>query len=125
MNKYQQRNNLNNNYNHSLPKRNSKNKPSANTHHHSDNESDNTLPTTPSTSSSGKESKKYHKQGTNKNKRIVKHVSFKKNYLQVIDVESYKKYNFENTCEEPVNDSGICVKENKRNNKVHCKCEIF
>jgi hypothetical protein len=122
MNKYQHKNNLNNSY--TLSKRNYNKKPSTNSHH-SDNESDNTLPTTPTTSSSRKESKRCHKQGKYKSKRGVKRVSFKKNYLQVINVESYKKYNFENTCDEPLNDGISNVKGSNRNNKVHCKCNIF
>lgn len=123
MNKYQHRNNLNNSY--TLSKRNYNKKSSTNSYH-SDNESDNnTLPTTPTTSSSRKDSKRYHKQGKHNSKRGVKRVSFKKNYLQVINVESYKKYNFENTCDEPLNDGISNVKGSNRNNKVHCKCNIF
>ena len=80
-------------------------------------DSENTLPNTPPKSNSKRDTYKTSP------KRHPKHVSFKFNFLQVIPVESYKKYNSENTCDEPsynVNNRG-----NNRNGKVHCKCSTF
>ena len=50
-----------------------------------------------------------------KNDLKEKKVKFKKNFLQVINVESWKKYNLDNSNSEPV----------KKGEKIHCRCLIF
>ena len=42
-------------------------------------------------------------------------VKFKKNFVQIVPVESWKKYNLEHSNSEPL----------KKDDKVHCKCLIF
>lgn len=118
--------------NHSPSKRKNKKKSSTNSLPSSSSnnnvclncESENTLPNTPSTVNSKKENRKSQISKIKKEYIYGKHVSFKKNYLQVILVESYKKYNLENTCEDP-SGNGNVQSGNTRNNKVHCKCNIF
>ena len=70
-----------------------------------------------------------------KNKNINKKVSFPKDYLTIIDVESYKKYNEENTCKDPFENmefvNGRLVNTKKNDDepngkaKVLCSCVFF
>ena len=70
-----------------------------------------------------------------KNKNTNKKVSFPKDFLTIIDVESYKKYNEENTCKDPfenmeiVNGRLVNTKKNEdeSNGKasVLCSCVFF
>lgn len=48
-------------------------------------------------------------------KKTNQKVKFKKNFVQIVQVESWKKYNLEHCNSEPL----------KKDNKVHCKCLIF
>lgn len=70
-----------------------------------------------------------------KNDKKIKRVSFPNNFVTIIDVESYKKFNQENTCQDPyaniinnVNDNNNS--NNKKGNengkeKVVCSCLVF
>lgn len=53
-------------------------------------------------------------------KKRKKKVNFPRNFVKVIDVESYKKYNQLNTITEPV-----IPTTNSGKDKVFCKCFIF
>lgn len=94
---------------------------------HSDSE--NTLPNTPPKEISNNKKLQRNPIYTKiKSKQLSKHVSFEKTYLQIIEVESYKKYNLENTCEDPIvniNNSQTTRNNDTRNNKTHCKCNIY
>ena len=67
-----------------------------------------------------------------------KKVNFPKNFVTIIDVESYKKFNEENTCKDPFEDLDLMqqlknniinnsFEEEKNNGKeqVHCSCFIY
>ena len=93
----------------------------------SNSDSENTLPNTPPKPTPKRDTRKRSpRHNDNKSHKLKPHpkrVSFKPNFLQVIQVESYKQYNSENTCDDPsynVNNRG-----SNRNGKVHCKCSIF
>ena len=91
----------------------------------SNSDSENTLPNTPPKQNPKRDNRRRSPRHNDKSKlkHHPKHVSFKSNFLQVIQVESYKQYNSENTCDDPsynVNNRG-----SNRNGKVHCKCSIF
>ena len=70
-----------------------------------------------------------------KNDKKIKRVSFPNDFVTIIDVESYKKFNQENTCQDPyaniinnVNDNNNS--NNKKGNengkeKVVCSCLVF
>ena len=70
-----------------------------------------------------------------KNKNINKKVSFPKDFLTIIDVESYKKYNEENTCKDPFENmefvNGRLINTQKNNDEpngktsVLCSCVLF
>ena len=70
-----------------------------------------------------------------KNKNTNKKVSFPKDFLTIIDVESYKKYNEENTCKDPFENmefvNGILVSTKKKDDEpngkasVLCSCVLF
>ena len=90
--------------------------------------SENTLPNTPPKEISN--NKKFQRNPIYtkiKSKQCLKRVSFEKKYLQIIEVESYKKYNLENTCEDPMDNINNNQTRNNdtRNNKTHCKCNIY
>jgi len=55
----------------------------------------------------------------NNNKLNAKKVTFKKN-ISIVKIESWKKYNLENTIEEQPGNENVKYKKN-----VHCKCIIF
>ena len=67
--------------------------------------------------------------------KIGKKVSFLPNFLSIIDVESYKKFNAENTCKDPFEDPEFLnsiysthIKSNGDNNKkdnAYCSCACF
>ena len=94
---------------------------------HSDSE--NTLPNTPPKEiSNNKKLQRNPIYTKTKSKQLSKHVSFEKTYLQIIEVESYKKYNLENTSEDPmdnINKTQTTGNNDTRNNKTHCKCNIY
>ena len=68
-----------------------------------------------------------------------KKVSFPKNFVTILDVESYKKFNFENTCKDPFEDSeflekiqnGLIRLDDKEEEepdgkaRVNCSCFIY
>ena len=70
-----------------------------------------------------------------KNKNANKKVSFPKDFLTIIDVESYKKYNEENTCKDPFENmefvNGRLINTQKNNDEpngktsVLCSCVLF
>lgn len=70
-------------------------------------------PTNKKTNYSGKSTK--NNNFSSKNDLKEKKVKFKKNFLQVISVESWKNYNLDNSNIEPV----------KKSEKIHCRCLIF
>jgi len=53
-----------------------------------------------------------------KNKKKKKRVKFNENFVTLIEVQSYKKFNLLNTSEDPMS------KKDKKN-KLHCTCIIF
>ena len=69
-----------------------------------------------------------------------KKVSFPKNFVTIIDVESYKKFNEENTCKDPLDDLEFLTKikdeafknkldeideGNDGKERVYCSCSIY
>ena len=70
-----------------------------------------------------------------KNKNINKKVSFPEDFVTIIDVESYKKFNEENTCKDPFENmefvNGILVSTKKKDDEpngkasVLCSCVFF
>ena len=65
-------------------------------------------------------------QTTNKGKVSTKKVTFSKtNFLNIINVESYKKYNAENTCEDPFEDIKKTDKNQQSNDHVNVNCTCF
>ena len=70
-----------------------------------------------------------------KNKNTNKKVSFPKDFLTIIDVESYKKYNEENTCKDPFENmefvNGRLINTKKNDDEPHgktsvlCSCVFF
>ena len=77
-----------------------------------------------------KKSSKFLKNGK------IKKVTFPKNFVSIVDVESYKKYNEENTCKDPFEDAEFMKNINNiiNNNKndeedgkarATCSCIIF
>ena len=80
---------------------------------------------------------------SSKNLRNKKVSFLKPNFVTIIDIESYKKYNFENTCKDPFEDMEFInnmnldhiYKNNLKNNeeeeeldgkeRVQCTCSIF
>jgi hypothetical protein len=70
-----------------------------------------------------------------KNKNINKKVSFPEDFVTIIDIESYKKFNEENTCKDPFENIEIInghinfIKkdddESDGKARVQCSCAIF
>jgi len=76
-------------------------------------------------------------QKSSKNVRSKKVTFLEPNFITIIDVESYKKYNEENTCKDPFEDiefiNNMEIEHIYTNNneiddgkeRVHCSCSIF
>ena len=72
-----------------------------------------------------------------KNDKKIKRVSFPNDFVTIIDVESYKKFNQENTCQDPyeniinnANNNNLDNKNGKKGDqngkeKVVCSCLVF
>ena len=64
-----------------------------------------------------------------KNKNTNKKVSFPKDFLTIIDVESYKKYNEENTCKDPFENmefvNGRLINTKKNDYEPHLKSSVI
>ena len=64
-----------------------------------------------------------------KNKNTNKKVSFPKDFLTIIDVESYKKYNEENTCKDPFENmefvNGRLINTKKNDDEPHGKASVL
>jgi len=77
------------------------------------------------------------KQKSSKNVRSKKVTFLEPNFITIIDVESYKKFNEENTCKDPFEDmefiNNMKIDHIYTNNneiddgkeRVHCSCSIF
>jgi hypothetical protein len=69
-----------------------------------------------------------------RNKSTQKKVSFCPDFVTIIDVESYKKFNEENTCKDPFDDMeflngklNLNIKDEEEDGKakVQCSCSVF
>ena len=83
------------------------------------------------------ENDKIFTKKSSKNVRSKKVTFLEPNFITIIDVESYKKYNEENTCKDPFEDmefiNNMKIEHIYTNNneiddgkeRVHCSCSIF
>ena len=64
---------------------------------------------------------------SNKNEKNDKEkkVHFPKKFVTIIDIESYKKYNEENTSKDPFEYMGINNKKEENKERLNCSCLIY